>query len=88
KLKLIEDYAYVAGSRNGKNEIEDLVESVSRMDEPWKIAALNGLANGIKRSQNKSEADKSVVKALQKLEKGASAGLKKALTDIRQVMAI
>ena len=88
KLKLIEDYAYVAGSRNGKNEIEELVESVSRMEEPWKIAALNGLANGIKRSQNKSEPDKSVVKALQKLEKGASAGLKKALTDIRQVMAI
>ncbi len=88
KLKLIEDYAYVAGSRNGRNEIGDLVETVAGMEEAWQIAALNGLANGIKRSPNKSEPEKSVVKVLQKLEKGASTGLKKAIGGIRQVMAI
>ncbi len=88
KLKWIEDYAYVAGSRNGKKEIEDLVDAVSAMEEAWQIAALNGLANGIKRSRNKSEPDKSVVKALQKLEKSGSEALKKAIGGMRQVMAI
>lgn len=88
KLKLIEDYAYIAGSRNEKNETSDLVESLAKMEENWQIAALNGLTNGIKRSPNKSKPDKSVEKALQKLENGASAGLKKAIGGIRQVMAI
>ncbi|GHB74782.1 hypothetical protein GCM10007390_30540 [Persicitalea jodogahamensis] len=88
KLKLIEDYAYVAGSRNGKNEVGTLLESLSKMPEEWQIAALNGLTNGIKRSPNRSEPDKSAIKSLQKLEKSGSAALKKAIESVRQVMTI
>lgn len=88
KLKLIEEYAYIAGSRNGKKEIVDLIGFLSKMEENWQIAILNGLGSGIKRSANKSEPDKSVVKELQKLEKSASAEIKKALGTIQQAMGI
>ncbi len=88
KLKLIEEYAYIAGSRNEKSEVGNLVESLSKTEESWQIAILNGLTSGIKRSTNKSAPDKSVVKELQKLEKGTSEELKKALTRLREVMGI
>lgn len=88
KLKFISDYAYVAGSRNGKNDISRLLSVVSKNDKSWQIAALNGLAGGVKRSQNKKEADKAVVKALQKMDDGASSDLKKAIENVRNALAI
>ncbi len=88
KLKLIEDYAYITGARNSKNEVEGLMTTVAGMGEAWQMAALNGLTNGIRRSQNKTKPSKSVVKMLQKLEKNASTELHKAIGSLRQVMAI
>ncbi|WP_373515682.1 PVC-type heme-binding CxxCH protein [Persicitalea sp.] len=88
KMKLIEEFAYITGSRNGKNEIKALLEVLLANEESWQTAGLNGLANGIKRSQHKGETDKATVKALQKLEKGASVAVKKAIEDVRQALAI
>ena len=88
RLKLMEEYAFIAGSRNGKNEVSTLVEFLSKSDQEWQLAILNGLTSGIKRSTHKSEPDKSVGKTLQKLEKGASTEAKKALDGLRQVMEI
>ena len=88
KLKLLEEYAYIAGSRNGKNEVGTLVEFLSKTEENWQPAILNGLASGIRRSTNKSAPDKSVVKELQKLDKGTSEELKKALASLRAALGI
>lgn len=84
----MEEYAYIAGSRNGKNEVNTLVEFLSKSEQEWQLAILNGLASGIKRSILKTEPDKSVGKTLQKLEKGASTEIKKALDGLRQAMEI
>ncbi|GLU52816.1 hypothetical protein Dfri01_22770 [Dyadobacter frigoris] len=88
KLKFIEDFAFVTGSRNGKNEISSLISILSKTEKNWQIAGLNGLTKGIKRSKNKKEADKSIVKGLQKLEEGASEDVKKAITGVRNSLAI
>lgn len=88
KLKLMEEYAYIAGSRNEKNEVNTLVGFLSKTEENWQLAILNGLASGIKRSTNKSAPDKSVAKELQKLERSTSAEIKKALSGLRQAIGI
>lgn len=88
KLKFIEDYAYVAGSRNGKNEIARLVTLLSKTDKDCQLAGLNGLAKGIRRSENKTEADKTLVKSLQKLEDGAPDNVKNAVGGVRKVLGI
>jgi putative membrane-bound dehydrogenase-like protein len=88
KLKLMEEYAYIAGSRNEKNEVNTLVGYLSETEENWQLAILNGLASGIRRSTNKSAPDKSVVKELQKLDKGTSEEPKKALASLRAAMGI
>jgi len=87
KIKFIEDYAYVAGSRNGKNEVSNLMDSITDLDKNWQVAALNGLANGIKRSTNKG-AEKSVAKSLKKLETNASDDVKKAVEGVKKVLSM
>ncbi|TKT86583.1 dehydrogenase [Dyadobacter frigoris] len=88
KLKFIEDFAFVSGSRNGKNEISSLIIVLSKTEKNWQIAGLNGLTKGIKRSKNKKEADKNIVKGLLKLEEGASEDVKKAITGVRNSLVI
>ena len=88
RLKRIEEYAYIAGSWNGKNEVSTLVGFLSKTEENWQLAILNGLASGIKRSAHKSAPDKSVSKELQKLEKSSSTEIKKAVGGLRQALGI
>ena len=88
RLKLMEEYAHIAGSRNGKNEVGTLVEFLSNTEESWQLAILNGLTSGIKRSTHKSTPDKSVAKELQKLEKSTSPEIKKALSGLQQALGI
>ena len=88
KLKYIEDYAFAAGARNGKNVVSRFVSFLSKTDQDWQLAGLTGLAKGIKRSENKPEADKALIKNLQKLDDGASENVKKAIAGMRKGLGI
>lgn len=89
KISFLEDFAYIAGARNGKNDISGLLDVVSSSSEKkWQIAALNGLARGVKRSPNKGTADKAVVKALQKLENKSADDVKKAINNAKSALGI
>lgn len=88
KLKFIEDYAYIAGCRNEKNDISGLITILSKYETNWQLAGLTGLVKGSKRSQNKKEVEKNLDKSLRKLEEKASAEVKKAAGELRKVLAI
>lgn len=88
KLKFIEDYAYIAGCRNEKNDISGLITILSKYETNWQLAGLTGLVKGSKRSQNKKEVEKSLDKSLRKLEEKASTEVKKAAGELRKVLAI
>lgn len=86
--KLVSDYAYIVGSRNGKNEINGLLTLLAKKDQKWQEEGLSGLAGGIKRSQNKKDADKATLKTLQKLEDGGSADVKKAVASVKKALGV
>lgn len=88
KERLLNDYAYIVGSRNGKNEINNLLTSLVKKDQSWQDEGLSGLANGIKRSQNKKEADKAILKTLQKFEESGSADVKKAAASVKKALGV
>ncbi len=92
RLQFLEDFAYVAGARNGKNEVSEVLTLASSSalsgDKKWQIAALNGLAKGARRSPNKGAADKAVVKAVQKLESKAADDVKKAINNAKSALGI
>ncbi|MCE6989767.1 PVC-type heme-binding CxxCH protein [Dyadobacter sp. CY323] len=88
KLKFAEDFGYITGSRNGKNEIGRLLAIVEKKDTGYQAAALNGLAKGIKRSQNQSEPDKNVIKSLQKMEDKSGDEVKKAVQLVKKALNV
>lgn len=91
KLKLIEDFGYIAGARNGRNDIASLLEvlnSPAASDPQWAVAAMTGLLKGIKKSTNKKEAEKAVVKSLQKLENHSSGSVRKQVSEVKKVLNI
>lgn len=92
KLKLIEDFGYIAGTRNGRNDIASLLEvlnstSVSA-DPQWTVAALTGLSKGIKKSTHKKEVEKQVSKQLQKLENHSSDAVRKQASELKKSLNI
>lgn len=88
RLKFIEDYSYIAGSRNGKDDISSLLGVVSNAGKDYQVAALTGLVKGARRSKNKTNADKNLVKSLEKLERAGSEDVKKAAAGLRQALTI
>jgi putative membrane-bound dehydrogenase-like protein len=92
KLKFIEDFGYIAGARNGKNEVATLLDVISSPavsgDPQWAIAALTGLSKGTRKSPHKKEAEKSVSKHLQKLENHSSEAVRKQATELRKAFNI
>jgi putative membrane-bound dehydrogenase-like protein len=88
KLKYAEDLGYIAGARNGKNEMGKLLSVLENADKDLQAAALTGLAKGIKRSPNKSAPDKNVTKTLQKWSSDAADNVKKAAESVRKALDI
>jgi hypothetical protein len=92
KLKLTEDYAYVAGARNGKNDIASLLDVLTSpavsADPQWTVSALTGLTKGIKKSTNKKVPEKSVGKSLQKLENHNSDAVRKQAAEVKKALNI
>ena len=88
KLKYVEDLGYIAGARNGKNEMGKLLSAMENADKDMRATALVGLAKGIKRSPNKSAPDKSVSKTLQKWSSDAPENVKKAAESVRKALDI
>ncbi len=92
KLKLIEDFGYITGARNGKNEMASLLELLNSpavsSDPQWAVAALTGLSKGVKKSTNKKEAEKPVSKHLQKLENHSSDAVRKQASELKKALNI
>lgn len=92
KIKFWEDYAYVAGSRNSKSEIADLLELLAdpaiAQDVQWTVAGLSGLGKGIKKSVNKTVPEKAVSKNLQKLENQGSEAVSKQVAEVKKALNI
>lgn len=92
KLKLIEDFGYIAGARNGRNDIASLLEVLNSLavsgDPQWPVAALTGLSKGIKKSTHKTEAEKQVSKQLQKLENHSSEAVRKQASELKKALNI
>ncbi|PSL23225.1 PVC-type heme-binding CxxCH protein [Dyadobacter jiangsuensis] len=92
KLKLVEDLGYIAGARNGKNDVASLLELVNSpavsADPQWAAAALTGISKGVKKLTNKREAEKQVSKHLQKLENHSSDAVRKQATELKKALNI
>lgn len=88
KLKFAEDFGYITGSRNGKNEIGGLLGVLENKDKSYQAAALNGLAKGIKRSKNQTEPDKNVIRSLQKMEDKSGDEVTKAIHLVKKAMNV
>lgn len=88
KLKFVEDFGYIIGSRNGKSEMAKLITVLEKAAPEAKAAGLTGLSKGIKRSQNKTAADKNVVKALQKWAGDSQDNVKKAAVLVQKALEI
>ncbi|MBO9613101.1 MAG: dehydrogenase [Dyadobacter sp.] len=92
KLKLVEDFGYIAGARNGKGDIASLLEllnsAAASTDPQWAVAAMTGLSKGIKKSTNKKEAEKQVSKHLQKLENHSSDAVRKQASELKKALNI
>jgi len=88
KLKFLEDLAYIAGSRNEKNEIETMLNILSKTEKGYQIAGLNGLSKGIKRSANKTAPEKNVTKILAKLDEQGTEDVKKSIDSVKKSLGI
>ncbi len=88
RLKFAEDFGYITGSRNGKNEIGRLLAVLENKDKGYQAAALDGLAKGIKRSQNRTEPEKSLIRTLQKMEDKSGDEVKKAVKSVKKALNI
>ncbi len=88
KVKFAEDFGYIIGSRNGKNEMAKFLAVLDKGASESKAAGLNGLAKGIKRSQNKTMADKSVSKTILKWAADTQDNVKKAAETVRKALEI
>ncbi|SDG92060.1 putative membrane-bound dehydrogenase domain-containing protein [Dyadobacter soli] len=90
KLQFIDDYAYITGFRNEKNEMAELLEMLNTklQGKEWAVAALSGLFKGVRKSPNKREAEKSVSKNLKKLEDNGPEIVKRHVAELRKVLNI
>lgn len=91
KLKWVEDFGFIAGARNGQNDIASLLEvlnSPATADPQWAVAALTGLSKGAKKSTQKKEAEKAMVKNLQKLENHSSDAVRKQALELKKALNV
>jgi putative membrane-bound dehydrogenase-like protein len=88
RVKFLEDFGYITGARNGRNEISRFISVLDKKEPAFQIAGLNGLVKGIRRSANKTDADKNVVKGLQRLEAKADDGVKKSIESLKKALNI
>lgn len=90
KLKFLDDYAYIAAARNGKNEIAGILELLNTQvpGSEWSIAVLSGLNRGARKSPNKREPEKAVAKNLRKLESQGSENVKRQAAELRKTLNI
>jgi putative membrane-bound dehydrogenase-like protein len=88
RTKFVEDFGYITGTRNGKNEISSFISVLAKKEKSLQIAGLNGLVKGIRRSANKSGPDKNLTKSLQKLAGNADGELMKAIDSFKKVVNI
>lgn len=90
KLSFVEDFFYVNGARKNKAEILEVLKLVSlpaiKSAKDYELAALTGLANGLKNTENKNQPDPEIIKALQSLRADAGEEIKAALKDISQAI--
>ena len=90
KLQFVDDYAYITITRNEKNEVANLLEllNTTLAGDEWAIAALSGFYKGARKSANKGEPEKSVLKQLEKLEGRSSENIRRSAAQLRKVLNI
>ncbi|SRR6266540_1146359 len=86
----LEDFSYVIGARNRKEEIAGLLKELTiadiKKEQGLQIAGLKGLASGIKKSENKIQADPMLKEALKNIEDGSANEIKAAIGEINKLL--
>jgi hypothetical protein len=86
----LEDFSYIIGARNSEGEIAGLLKLLTnagiKKEQGLQLAALAGLANGIKKSKNKIKADHILKEALKNMEDGSSNEVKAAIGEISKLL--
>ncbi len=88
KTKFIEDFGYICGARNKKNDLVALLTFLTGKHDAIVTSALTGLTKGIRRSGGRPATGKEVAKALTKLEKTGSANLSAAIDTARKMLQV
>lgn len=88
KVSFLEDFSYVIGSRNQKREGQSFLRLLSHpavaKEQKWQLAALTGLAKGLKQSEVLPESNPNL-EALKRIEAKASPEVKAAIKEVRNL---
>ena len=83
KLTFLEDFSYVNGSRNQKEQVTSLLDLLSRpeiaKEEKWQLAGVKGLTMGLKKSATSNPRLK---EALTHMEADSTRKIKETIKDL------
>ncbi len=86
KVTFLEDFSYVIGSRNKKEEVSLFLNLLTKpsivKEEKWQMAAIKGLTKGLEKSES---ADPSLKEILQKIKANDSTEIKDAIGHLRKL---
>jgi hypothetical protein len=86
----LQDFSYVIGAKKKPDEIIHLLKLLTAMDlkeeQSLQLAGLTGLANGMKKSENKFKADPQLMEALKNIEANSSNEIKIVIEEIRKLL--
>ena len=90
KAAFLRDFSYVIGARNREGEIGQLLKVLTvagiKKEQGLQLAGLTGLADGIKKSENKIKADPLLKEALKNMEAGSANEIKIAIGEINKLL--
>jgi len=85
KLAFLEDFSYVNGSRNQKEQVNSLLDILTQspiaMEEKWQVAGAKGMMTGLKKSATSSPGLK---EALTRIEADTTRNIKETIKDVRK----
>lgn len=84
KIDFLKDYAYIAGSGNGKESAQNLLKlfAAPKTDEKWKLAALKGLTKGMQSSKDSLKPDANQKKLLLALMPASGKEVQEAIQEM------
>lgn len=88
KASFLEDISYIICFRDRQGEMLDLLKLLSvpslKGDDRWQIAALTGMANGLKNLKTKPVTDPLLNKALQDMQTGKGKEIQDAINEVKK----